>query len=86
MKSPELSRQEIQQLRNDGHDKAANEIERLREEIHGLRVERAQRLADAVRVIEWIRDSDKPAVLAFTESAERQIAYAVENDRLKNRE
>lgn len=41
--------------------------------------------ADADRVINWIRNSAKRAVTAFTEGPERQIAYAVEDDRLRNR-
>lgn len=39
--------------------------------------------ADAERVIEWIRSGTNRAVLAFTEGPERQIAYAVEDDRLR---
>lgn len=55
----------------------------LREENIRLRTERATRLADSERVIDWIRNGTKPAVTSFTEGAERQIAYAVEDDRLR---
>lgn len=59
------------------------ENQSLREENIRLRTERATRLADSERVIDWIRNGTKPAVTSFTEGAERQIAYAVEDDRLR---
>lgn len=59
------------------------ELTKVQEEILGLRIERATRLADSERVIDWIRNGTKPAVTSFTEGAERQIAYAVEDDRLR---
>lgn len=53
--------------------------EELESEILRLRQERAVRLADAERVLAWIDDpARKPAVLAFTEGNERQIAYRFE--------
>lgn len=57
------------------------EIARLEADLLRLRVERATNLADADRVVEWIRYGTKGAVISFTEGAERQIAYAVEDDR-----
>lgn len=52
---------------------------RLKAENLALRIERANKLADAERVCAWIDDpSRKRAVLAFTEGAERQIAYRFE--------
>lgn len=51
----------------------------LEAELFALRQERATRLADAERVLAWIDDPQrKPAVLAFTEGNERQLAYRFE--------
>ncbi|TXT27835.1 MAG: hypothetical protein FD131_3517 [Rhodocyclaceae bacterium] len=54
--------------------------EDLEAELHTLRVERAQYLADTRRITTWLDASTtrKPAVLAFTEGPERQIAYRFE--------
>lgn len=59
------------------------ENQSLREENIRLRTERTTRLAYSERVIDWIRNGTKPAVTSFTEGAERQIAYVVEDDRLR---
>lgn len=53
--------------------------EDLEAELHTLRVERAQYLADSRRIAAWLDSSTRqPAVLAFTEGPERQIAYRFE--------
>lgn len=53
--------------------------EDLEAELHTLRVERAQYLSDTRRIAAWLDASTrKPAVLAFTEGPERQIAYRFE--------
>lgn len=66
----------------------AAEIARLKRELRteqdelvDERARRANNYADAGRVVEWIRSgaTRKPAVGAFTEGPERQIAYAVED-------
>lgn len=66
----------------------ATEITRLKRELRTAqdelvdeRARRANSYADAGRVVEWIRTgaTRKPAVGAFTEGPERQIAYAVED-------
>lgn len=52
----------------------------LEAELHALRVERANQLADVERVIAWLDDPNRrPAAHAFTEGPERQIAYRVED-------
>lgn len=53
--------------------------EELEAEVHRLKVERANRLADVERVVAWMNDPKrKRAVHAFTDGPERQIAYWVE--------
>lgn len=55
-------------------------VEHLDREAHELRTERANRLADADRVIAWIRTpARRAAVASFTAGPERQVAYAVED-------
>lgn len=52
----------------------------LEAELHTMRVERANRLADAERLNAWLDDPNRlRAGHAFTEGAERQIAYRVED-------
>lgn len=54
--------------------------EALEAELLAMRVERANHLADVRRVLEWFNDpSRKPAVNAFTEGPERQLAYRFES-------
>ncbi len=54
--------------------------EQLEAELFAMRQERAARLADAQRVIDWIDNpARQPAVHAFTEGNERQIAYRFEH-------
>lgn len=53
--------------------------EELEAEVHRLKVERANRLADVERVVAWMNDPQrKRAVNAFTDGPERQLAYWVE--------
>lgn len=53
--------------------------EELETEVHRLKVERANRLADVERIVAWASDPQrKRAVNAFTEGPERQIAYLLE--------
>lgn len=57
-----------------------SELKTAQHDLVSERVERANTLADAGRVIEWIRAGDRtPAASAFTAGPERQIAYAVED-------
>lgn len=50
-----------------------------KEESRKLESERVNEFARASRIIEWVNDEKrKPAIHAFTEGPERQIAYAVE--------
>lgn len=51
-----------------------------------LQANRLAESASAERVIQWIRTGAKSAVLSFTEGPERQIAYAVEDDRRRRLE
>lgn len=51
----------------------------LESELFAMREDRVLRLADAQRLIAWLDDPKrKPAMLAFTEGNERQIAYRFE--------
>lgn len=60
-------------------EQAEEEIASLQEDIFGLKFTCANHHANVNRIIEWINDPKrKPAVHAFTEGPERQIAYAVE--------
>lgn len=61
-------------------ERAAHEtISRLRKELFDERMERANHWVHAGRMILWITDKNrKPAVTAFTEGPERQLAYAIE--------
>ncbi|MBL1153143.1 MAG: hypothetical protein HND43_10490 [Armatimonadetes bacterium] len=57
----------------------AAELARLDAENVALRQEKAQTLADTGRICAWLDDpARKPAVLSFTEGAERQLAYRFE--------
>lgn len=51
----------------------------LEAEIHRLKVERANELANVERIVAWMNDPQrKRAVSAFTDSPERQLAYWIE--------
>ena len=53
--------------------------EDLEAELHTLRVERTNHLADVRRVLGWLdAPNRKLAVTAFTEGPERQLAYRFE--------
>lgn len=54
------------------------ELKIAHNEIHEL-YKRYARLADSERVIDWIRNGTKPAVLSFTSGPERSICYVVES-------
>lgn len=51
--------------------------ERISRELTALKVEVANNYANVEKIINWM-STDKPAVIAFTEGPERQIAYAIE--------
>lgn len=54
--------------------------EALEAELLAMRVERANHLADVRRVLDWLDEPRrKPAVNAFTEGPERQLAYRFES-------
>jgi len=63
----------------DGYVWAVELLDEKDQKILDLELKLANKYANAERVIEWINDpTRKPAILAFTEGPERQIAYAVE--------
>lgn len=54
--------------------------ETLEAELLAMRIERANHLADVRRVLDWLNTPKrKPAVNAFTEGPERQLAYRFES-------
>jgi len=51
----------------------------LEASLHAICVERANHLADIRRVFAWLDTPNrKPAIMAFTEGPERQVAYRFE--------
>jgi hypothetical protein len=62
-------------------DRLKRELRIAQDELVDERARRASNFADAGRLVEWIRIgvARKPAVSAFTDGPERQIAYAVED-------
>lgn len=76
--------------RKDDERKSFETISRLRKELRDTRemltalIKTYGNMAAADRVIEWINNPKRqPAITAFTDGAERQIAYAVESLILK---
>lgn len=52
----------------------------LEAERDGLKIQCVNEHANAQRLIDWMNDPHrKPAIIAFTEGPEKQIAYAFEN-------
>lgn len=82
-KTDELARlrleNEILWERKADERKVTETVARLRKELFDERMERTNHWAHAGRVIVWIGNPNRPpAVTAFTEGPERQIAYAIE--------